>query len=747
MYLRVLSAVLFLTAIAHAADVRGTVVNSQGGEPLANVRVLISDTRSTTTAADGSFSFAGLMVGDYTLRVEAIGFWLQRNAVHIADQSDVQEYSIALVPEGARRNETLDVHADRFTGPEPAQASAFTLTGAELRDAATVLAADPLRSVQAMPGVTSSNNNDFFAQFTVRGADYSTVGVYLDGVQLRQPFHGIPYMQDGASVSLLSPDTLDSLTLIPTSFSERYSDATGAALDARTRDGAATAPVFRLSVGIAESHFAAEGRLPAGLGSWLLAARKSYMGYLLRYSTVEPTVSVSFYDVSSKLVFQVAPRHVVDAYILDGHAALSLDSTVSPNQVKKGDNTFTLARLGWRWSATPALFVAANGAFIRHQYATHNRDSGDLRNDYYGEWAGSSFATWSWSRAHVLEAGYGLRRLRDSGDQTFYYPGPQRDPAGNGTGLRQGGYLQQSSSLLGKRLELMAGVRWDRMNMVGVQPVSPQASASLRVLRSTSLQFGFGRYLQFGEIGYMGAPCPSYFSYGSAGVGADFATRATHYTAGIEQRIAEAGRVRIEFYDREDEHWVGFRSVESGRCTPFVHRPELFITPRLHSRGVEITLQRRSSNRLSGWISYTYGHTRSEIQSLRMDAGSDQRHTLNVFGVYRLRPTINLSGKWLYGSGYPVDTEFAPSTDPTALPQIVRQVRLGPYERLDLRADKLLNIHGLKVTLYGEVINLTNHRNLRVTGLGNYDPVTQRFPLLLQRAAGFIPAAGVSIEF
>ena len=148
MYLRVLSAVLFLTAIAHAADVRGTVVNSQGGEPLANVRVLISDTRSTTTAADGSFSFAGLMVGDYTLRVEAIGFWLQRNAVHIADQSDVQEYSIALVPEGARRNETLDVHADRFTGPEPAQASAFTLTGAELRDAATVLAADPLRSVQ-----------------------------------------------------------------------------------------------------------------------------------------------------------------------------------------------------------------------------------------------------------------------------------------------------------------------------------------------------------------------------------------------------------------------------------------------------------------------------------------------------------------------------------------------------------------------------------------------------------------------
>ena len=345
MYLRVLSAVLFLTAIAHAADVRGTVVNSQGGEPLANVRVLISDTRSTTTAADGSFSFAGLMVGDYTLRVEAIGFWLQRNAVHIADQSDVQEYSIALVPEGARRNETLDVHADRFTGPEPAQASAFTLTGAELRDAATVLAADPLRSVQAMPGVTSSNNNDFFAQFTVRGADYSTVGVYLDGMQLRQPFHGIPYMQDGASVSLLSPDTLDSLTLIPTSFSERYSDATGAALDARTRDGAATAPVFRLSVGIAESHFAAEGRLPAGLGSWLLAARKSYMGYLLRYSTVEPTVSVSFYDVSSKLVFQVAPRHVVDAYILDGHAALSLDSTVSPNQVNKA----TILSLSRAW--------------------------------------------------------------------------------------------------------------------------------------------------------------------------------------------------------------------------------------------------------------------------------------------------------------------------------------------------------------------------------------------------------------
>jgi hypothetical protein len=748
MFLRVLSALLLLSAGADAVDIRGTVVNAQGGEALVNVRVVLSDTLTTTTGENGEFSFAAVPVGEYTLRVEAIGFWLQRTPIQVtASSSNVLDFAIALVPEGARHEEKVEVRADRFTGPDTAQPAAFTLTGPELRDSSTVLAADPFRSIQAMPGVTAANNNDFFAQFTVRGAAFDKVAVYLDGIQLRQPFHGIQSVQDGASVSLLSPDTLESLTLTPTAFSERYGDGTGGSLDLGTREGSASRrPIIRVSAGIAESHFSAEGALLGKLGSWLVAGRKSYMGYLLRHNSIDPTIDVSFYDFSAKATLQAARNHTFDLYAMSGHATLHLNSRQSLNQLSDGDNTFTFARAGWRWSAAPTLLVSSNLAFIRHRYGTRNYNGDGASRDYYGEWVGSTVAVWSWKKDHVLETGYTARRLRELSGSVLFYPAQVPYDDANGTALRQGGYVQQSSSFLGKRLELMAGLRWDRISVAQADPVSPQATASFRLLRSTSLQVGWGRYFQFADMTHLAAPCHVGDFEGQ--VYSDSyapASRAQHFSAGIEQRLGESSRLRIEFYDRTETPWYYYRPPQGGECGPqFVKAPPLgYKLGDQRARGVEITFQRRSANRLSGWLSYTYGRAREYFPVDTLYTGQDQRHTLNIFGVYRLMPTVNISGKWLYGSGYPVETYY----DPNNLTSPANQLRLGPYERLDLRADKLLNIHRRKVTLYGEVINLTNHRNMRVTGLGNYDPVTQRFPLLLQRAAGFIPAAGVSIEF
>jgi hypothetical protein len=74
-----------------------------------------------------------------------------------------------------------------------------------------------------------------------------------------------------------------------------------------------------------------------------------------------------------------------------------------------------------------------------------------------------------------------------------------------------------------------------------------------------------------------------------------------------------------------------------------------------HARGVEITVQRRSANRLAGWLSYGYLSTRyhDKAENLQWPGDFDQRHTLNVFGSYRIKPTVSLSAQWRYGSGMP----------------------------------------------------------------------------------------------
>jgi len=70
---------------------------------------------------------------------------------------------------------------------------------------------------------------------------------------------------------------------------------------------------------------------------------------------------------------------------------------------------------------------------------------------------------------------------------------------------------------------------------------------------------------------------------------------------------------------------------------------------------------------------------------------ADQRHTVNLFASYRLktRPFV-FSVKGLYGSGFPVNT-FPPPI-----------LRIGPYERLDLRTDKSWLFRKWKLSLYGD---------------------------------------------
>jgi hypothetical protein len=73
-------------------------------------------------------------------------------------------------------------------------------------------------------------------------------------------------------------------------------------------------------------------------------------------------------------------------------------------------------------------------------------------------------------------------------------------------------------------------------------------------------------------------------------------------------------------------------------------------------------------------------------------------------------------------------------------------VRLGPYERLDFRMDKSFAYNRWKFTLYGEVLNVTNHNNRRFFD-GAIDPRTGQAVLETGRGLPVVPTAGVTFEF
>src|SRR5438046_2405358 len=118
---------------------------------------------------------------------------------------------------------------------DPSAPTARVLGARELKTLAGVLIDDPLRSVQSLPGVAASD--DFGATFAARGQGFASVGFYVDGVLMTAPFHTIRDVNDGFSLTLLSGDAVEAVSLITGGAPARYGDRTGSVLAITTREG------------------------------------------------------------------------------------------------------------------------------------------------------------------------------------------------------------------------------------------------------------------------------------------------------------------------------------------------------------------------------------------------------------------------------------------------------------------------------------------------------------------------------
>jgi hypothetical protein len=147
-------------------------------------------------------------------------------------------------------------------------------------------------------------------------------------------------------------------------------------------------------------------------------------------------------------------------------------------------------------------------------------------------------------------------------------------------------------------------------------------------------------------------------------------------------------------------------------------------------------------------VSYAFGHARWHGDpGLEFDSDFDQRHTVTVFGTYRLSPTLNLSTKYRYGSGVPVAGYYEERPDGVFLSSERNRYRPGSYSRWDIRANKAFLFARWRLTLFAEIMNLLDHTNTRYTGLDGIDVRTRRVFLDTDTLFPFLPSVGLTAEF
>jgi hypothetical protein len=729
-------------------SIRGTVVDARGGEALANVQVqLTGGAYRAVSDSKGAFQIPKIASGDYVLNVSTVGYHLANHPFHLA-AAETKEFEIVLTPDSLRQTDTVEAKTDPFETSRADSPSTLVMTGNDVKNLGSVLADDPLRAVQSLPGVTS--NNDFDARFSLRGADYNRIGLYLDNVLLHEPFHMLQGQKVSGSGTAFNGDMVDSMELHEGAYPVRFEDRSGGALDVETREGSRTRTTFRVAASASNAGIMAEG--PIGKqkrGSWLVATRKSYLQYILARTFPNNTFIFGLEDVQGRFTYDLTPKSKLTLYLLESFSNIDRRdsrSTLGINSLVTGGYHFTLANLGWRYAASESFLVNTHVAWMREKWDNENPTNLPLGAGYYGEWTGNTNATWIWNSRALLDFGVSVRRLRDEGYGIQYQSSAATrilDRA-RGSATREGGYAQQSFLAWKGRLHLNAGARWDHENIDGIAAVSPQTSVSLMLTPSTRVQLGWGQYLQYPEVSVLTS------ILGNRHLPPN---RSNQTIAAIEQRIGLRTRLRAEWYDRADRDLI-FQPL----AIPRMLSPGKYFTPPLnpsyadslrgYSRGGQFFLQRSSANGFTGWVSYAYGRTNYHDAVLGnwFPSDYDQRHTINAYAGYRLKPTVNMSLRWSYGSAFPIPGYLSVTNGVYFLASSRNQLRLPSYQRTDFRVNKVWTRDKCKLTLYGEVINLTNRTNYVFDSLNGYNTKTGQISITTDKLFPILPSAGIVFE-
>ena len=749
----VLALCLAPPAHAQTGTVAGVVIDDRTGKPIKGVAILVEHQSSVAeTDTDGRFSLAAPR-GSQTIVASVIGYALLRAEVEVADAP--LDMTIRL-SEGAgayTERVTVSGSAPRESDGVPGGTSVY---GRELETLRGAVLDDPLRAIQSLPSATATD--DFHSEFAVRGNPFRYVGLVVDGVPTRYLMH-TANVDDGGSIAMINSETLGSVSLLPGSYPQRTGRQLGAEVDLATREG--SRDEFRGRAGLSGTSAAVlgEGPIANGKGSWLASARRSYLNYLIDRIDPDAGFAFGFVDAQGKAVYDFSARHQVAITALLGRAVFEEDDPgLGVNEIRTGISRAWLSSLSWRYLPSSRWAITQRLYWTGLDYDYNNPAGAALDSARFNRLGWRADGSFTPVTRAVVEFGGDVERLDGRSDirrQISAASGLAALSAYQEHARASSAYAQVRIDVH-PRLTVSPGGRIDRWSLTGSRKASPWINAEWRASDRTRVRGGSGLYRQFPDLDQV---------FGIRGGGLDLRPeRALHLDAGIEQALPGQTRMLFNVYSRRERDVMWTPGAEPRLSSRGAILPGAFDAPWVNAlsgeaRGVEVVARRDAADGFSGFAGYAFGRLKytdsGTGESFWGDA--DQRHTLSLHGSYRLSSRTSVSARYRYGSNYPVTGYIglppAGGGQPTVdgAPVFLRlaternTLRLPPYSRLDLRADRAFTWSSRRLIAFVDVANVLNHQNVRNTSyaIDGGGRVLGRAGSLLP----FVPSGGLVVEF
>lgn len=208
---------------ANTGKIAGKVTDSQTGNPLPGVNVIVEGTDlGAATDADGEYFILRVPVGTYTLRAQIIGYTTIRKT-NVKIQTDLTATINFQMETEALAGEEIVVEAERPVIQKDMTASRRIFSSDDILDM-------PVESIEGAAslgaGAVNDNGTTHF-----RGGRAQEVVYMVDGVSLQDPLTGNP---NDSSIPVLS---VDEQTVITGGFGAEYGNAQSGVVNVVTKEG------------------------------------------------------------------------------------------------------------------------------------------------------------------------------------------------------------------------------------------------------------------------------------------------------------------------------------------------------------------------------------------------------------------------------------------------------------------------------------------------------------------------------
>jgi CarboxypepD_reg-like domain/TonB-dependent Receptor Plug Domain len=659
--------------------ISGYVRDATNGESLIGVSVYVRELSTGTVSNDYGFYSLSLVKGNYTLVINYLGYEKTEKSISINNTD--QTLNIELNDQTQKLKEVVITTKKEDENVRSVEMSVNKVEMKTIRKMPALLGeVDLVRSIQLLPGVTTVGEGA--SGFNVRGGNIDQNLILLDEAPVYNSSHLFGFF------SVFNPDAVKDVKLIKGGVPAQYGGRLSSILDVRLKEGNSKKTEVNGGIGTIFSRLSYERPFAKDRGSFIVAARRSYIDILAKpfLSGDLANTRFSFYDLTAKANYRINDRNTVFASGYFGRDVFGADFGFD-----WGNGTAT-AR--WNHVFNSKLFMNLTTYYSSYTYAlesdrNNTRTSGDKFkwDSRIKSWSVKpDFSYYLTPNNLMTFGGQYINYDSQPGSATAISRGESRNISLESRFADESALYIANDQKLSERFSVQYGLRYSYFRSLGpgesfqfqevikgerqvpIFPAQryesgvintygnwePRFSAKLEFSAAASLKLSYNRMAQYLHLlSNTAASSPvDVWTLSSRIIKPQIADQvALGYFQNFKDNAYETS---VEIYYKDLQNQIDYVRNSDLLLNRFLEGDLLFGKGRAY--GAEFYAKKNKGS-LTGWISYTLARTERQIDGLNSNQWFpnrfDKTHNISAVALYELGERWSLSANFAFSSGTP----------------------------------------------------------------------------------------------